>query len=385
MGARAEFLGKLSSGAELVRASCELDEAALSEDRPRWIHILPGGTKVEARDGRRFTVESHDDVVSATELPMLIDWEHASESGDTRAAGWVEELRVEPPAAGDRAGIWGRAAWTDRGEGDVRAKQFRYLSPVVVGKRDLQTFAVKSLRSVALTNRPALRMHGIESFRAQLSQQLGPIATEPKDMNEATRKALCTAFGLQADATDDDLATAAVPLVEAVKKTGDSASLRTACAALTQDLNTERSRASQLETELATFKDGALKTEIEAFFDKGARDGKIPPAAREKWLAFCLESAPNFETFKSVIFPELVPIKPGKAAASKPPAHSSASKFTDKSPHGVNRSALKAMGFSEEQILESERDLYERKTKGRDDDDEDDDDEDDDDEEGTGS
>jgi phage I-like protein len=380
MGAQAEFLGQLANGRELLRASCELDVEAASEDKPRWIHILPGGTKVESRDGRKFTVESHNDIVAATKLPMLVDWEHLSESGDTRAAGWVEELKVEPPSAGDRSGIWGRVDWTGKGKPDVSSKQYRYLSPVVVGKRDLQTFNVKSLRSVALTNRPALDMHGIDAFREQLRAQLGPIATEPSNMDANIRTAIATAFGLQPEATDEQLVAAAKPIIESAKGGGEAASLRTACASLTQDLNAERARVTTLETELASFRTQSAKTEVEAFFDKAAREGRVPPAARDKWLAFSLESPANFKTFKEVIYPELVPVA-GRAPKGKPPAGKAGEKFSDKSPFGVNRQALKEMGFTEAQILESERDVYAAKPAkpGNDDDDDADDDDDDDD------
>jgi phage I-like protein len=251
----------------------------------------------------------------------------------------------------------------------------------VVGKRDLQTFSVKSLRSVALTNRPALDMHGIDAFREQLSTQLGPIATEPHHMDANIRTAIATAFGLQPEATDEQLVAAAQPIIESARGSSETASLRTACASLTQDLTAERTRASALEAELASFRTKSAQTEIEAFFDQGAREGRITPAQRGKWLAFALESPTNFETFKTVIYPELVPVS-SRAARSNPPT-GKGEKFSDKSPHGVNRAALLGMGFTEAQILESERDVF--ATKGKEPGDEDDDDDDDDaNEEGSG-
>jgi phage I-like protein len=183
MGTTAEHLGTLRSGAELVRVTCELEDAQprkTSKPGPTWCHILPGGTKVDARDGRSFVLESADQVVLASELPMLVDWEHASEAGETRAAGWVEQLRIEPSTSGARAGVWGRIDWTAAGEADVRGRQFRFLSPVLVGKREAQVFSVQSIRSLALTNRPALKMQGIEAFREQLSAQLGPLRSSSK-------------------------------------------------------------------------------------------------------------------------------------------------------------------------------------------------------------
>lgn len=385
-GLRTEYLGRLGDGRELVRCASELGAEAFAEDKPRWIHILPGGTKVEARDGRKFTVEQYEDVAANSELPMLVDWEHASESGDTRAAGWVEELKVEPAEAGSKAGIWGRVNWTDKGTGDVSGKQFRFLSPVVVGRREKGEFVVQSLRSVALTNRPALRMHGIEAFREQLSHQLGPITddaqhTEPT-MDAKLRGALASAFGLQPEATDEQLSDAAKPILAALKSTNEAQSLREAAATLTTELNAERKKVAELEQELASFRATKSKSDVEAFFAEGARAGKIPPASRERWLAFALKSEANFETFKTDIYPGLAPIG-GRAPTSKPPK--SKQEFSEKSPHGVNRKALKVMGFTEEQILASEAEVFERsRGPGEGEGEEDEDDADDDDDDGEG-
>ena len=70
-----------------------------SGDKPEWIQLLPLGPAVEGRDGRAWTMSDADAVVAASELPLVLDWEHATEikapKGDEApAAGWITELRV---------------------------------------------------------------------------------------------------------------------------------------------------------------------------------------------------------------------------------------------------------------------------------------------------
>lgn len=342
-----------------MRFAVEVEPCA--EDRPQWIHILPLGPHVEARDGRKFSVRDAQEVMRATELPMLIDWEHASEHGDTRAAGWVEELRLEPADAGDRAGLWGRAHWTPQGREHVATRHFRFLSPVVLGKRDLHDgalqFAVERLTSVALTNRPALRMHGLQQFREQLSQRLGPIDdTQEQDMNDQTRRAICQAFGLQPDASDEALVSAARPVLEAAQT---AQSLKQACDALTSQLNEARADTAKLAEQLAGYRKESFRSEVQSFLAEGSRAGKIPPAARKRWAEFCLQSEQNFATFKETIYPGLATIGTPAPAPTKKAGRSA----LRAAGHGVDVAALKRLGFTDEQINDSAADVFDPKKR----------------------
>jgi phage I-like protein len=354
-----ESLGTLQTGAELMRTSCELEQLAEDATKPSWIHMLPAGPSFDARDGRKFSVENLEAIAANSELPMLIDWEHASEAGDTRAAGWVDELKVEPATAGDKAGLWGRATWTPQGREHVSTRSYRYLSPVVLGKRALSEgavrFHVEKLRSIALTNRPALKMHGIESLREQLSHTFSFQTEQPEDDMNKLRLALCTAFGLAPDSDEDAIASALKPALERLSKPADE-SAREALSTLTAELNSERQEKAQLKAELAKHAKKSARTEVLAFFDKGSREGKITPAQRGKWLEFCTKSPDNFRTFSEVIYPQLEPI--GQRAPKSSKTTSSKLRFNDVSPNGVDRSALRAIGLTEAQILEAEADVF---------------------------
>jgi phage I-like protein len=128
----------------LIRTSFELESSG------DMIHILPAAGTTTTRDKRTFKITSLAQVIAASETPMLVDWEHQSESwtGSTKAAGWIEALEASP------TGVWGRVTWTPDGQRDVSSRAYRFLSPVI--ELDSDTRVALKLISVALTNKPAL-------------------------------------------------------------------------------------------------------------------------------------------------------------------------------------------------------------------------------------
>jgi len=98
-----------------------------------------------------------------TDLP--VDYEHqtlggaySSPTGLAPAAGWVKRLSAIAPNAanGDypQPGIWADVEWTLDASERLRGRQYRYLSPVALIRRDDRR--VVGLHSVALTNKPAI-------------------------------------------------------------------------------------------------------------------------------------------------------------------------------------------------------------------------------------
>ncbi len=96
----------------------------------------------------------------ATDIP--IDYEHqslggeySSPNGQAPAAGWIRGLTaVEPGEASEQPGLYAEVEWTESARQKLSAKEYRYLSPVVlVRKSDRRMIA---LHSAALTNKPAI-------------------------------------------------------------------------------------------------------------------------------------------------------------------------------------------------------------------------------------
>lgn len=168
---------------------------------PETVLIVPWG-EVESANGR-FTVdeESGKLVVEAFEAhgcDLPIDYEHqtlggpyTSPTGQAPAAGWVQRLEVVPAQ-----GIVAAVKWTEPAARQLRARQYRYLSPVaVVRKSDRKLVA---LHSVALTNKPAIV--GMEAIVGR--------EEEPADDGTAF-DVLRRRLSLQADCPEEEVLVAA--------------------------------------------------------------------------------------------------------------------------------------------------------------------------------
>jgi hypothetical protein len=314
----AQHVGNLPDGRSIVRLVCEAlpvniapDPLDASAPAQQWIQVCPLGPFVEAVDGRTFQVSDPLGVAANSELPLLIDRDHISESwmGDTEAQGWVEELRVQMTDDGEfpNAGIWGRAEWTPDGHGLVTSKKFRFISPVLI--LDGETRDAKCMTSVALTNRPALSMQGLDAYRQRFNAQPGQLQGA-RTMKPETLKLLLAALALADGATDEQI-TAAFQ----ARLTSDPGKEQREL--LSQQLGEANRKIATLEAKAAESTKAAFAAEVTAVLDQASKDGKVPPAARAGYEAMC-RTPEMFATFKDSILPNLVSIcgpAPRSAAA----------------------------------------------------------------------
>ena len=128
---------------------------------------------------------------------MVVDYDHTTlrTPGDAPASGWISALVL-----GDD-GLYATISWTEKAAGHLRAREYRYLSPVIYFDAKGHPSAI---HSVALTNHPAL--DGYPSLAANDTKN-----TE-SEMNEHL-KAIAGQLGitlvLSDDGTPDETATAA--------------------------------------------------------------------------------------------------------------------------------------------------------------------------------
>jgi len=137
-----------------------MQSAALGGDTvPVRVLLTPWGT-VESTNGSfivdeesaRLVIESFAE--HATDLP--IDYEHqtlggayASPSGQAPAAGWIKRIAAEPGV-----GLLAEIEWTAGAREMLAKREYRYLSPVAVVRRDDRKLT--AIHSAALTNKPAI-------------------------------------------------------------------------------------------------------------------------------------------------------------------------------------------------------------------------------------
>ena len=234
---------------ELRRA---VNQVAVPVEAPGRILIVPWGAVRSASGDFLCDHASAAAMIAAhtghgVDLP--IDYEHetlggdyAAPSGIAPAAGWVKSLEVE---AG--VGVWANVEWTERGAGYVRAKEYRYLSPVVmVRKTDRRAV---ELHSIALTNKPAI----VDMRPIVNSAAGGDQVTTPKEFD---MRVITKALGL-ADGADEAACVAAITTLQEA---------RTAAADTEVDATANTARTHRLEAG-ATLSGATLDAVPRAEFD----------------------------------------------------------------------------------------------------------------------
>jgi len=172
-----------------------LHSASLSGDTvPQRVLLAPWG-QVESTNGSfvvdeesaRLAVEAFEE--HKTDLP--IDYEHqtlggtySSPTGKAPAAGWIKGLLVEPGV-----GLLAQIEWTDEARKILVAKEYRYLSPVaIIRKNDRKLVAI---HSAALTNKPAI---------VGMQPIVNRVQVDGDEVDEDPMAALKSELGLAADA-----------------------------------------------------------------------------------------------------------------------------------------------------------------------------------------
>lgn len=243
---------------------------------PEWVHLLPLGPEVVGRDGRKWTLSSPEEFVRASqaELPVPFDYEHASERRrpdgtgyEAPAAGWIVELNVVREAGERAPGIWGRVEWTPRGRRSVAEREYRFVSPAFLHRKNGE---IVRLNSAGLVHKPNLNLSALNA------------RGEENVMTEEQRKALCQRLGLAEDASTDAIM-ARVGELDAAQK-----ALNTRGPVVPQaDLESALNRARAAEEKLAEQERIAFNARVDAVLDAAQRAGKFPPSSREFYAAIC--------------------------------------------------------------------------------------------------
>lgn len=297
-----------SAASDLPQAAGRAVALNAAGGAPEWIMLYPAGRLVVGRDKRRFHVHDPEAIVAMTRplLPLVIDYEHdfemRSPGDDTPAAGWVEEVEVRDGA------IWGRVDWSARAANSIAAREWRFVSPVLLYRRDTDPMEVAAIASAGLTHRPNLDLKALNA-RTHVTKE-DPV----KDL-------LIKLFGLKADASDAEIIAAA----NALKVEHDKA-LNSAREKEASDLSRFVPKAQHDETvaalnaangKLAERDKADAKSAAEALVDDAVKGGKVAPAARDSYLALALN---NFDGTKAAL--DLMPavLAAGQAEVKADPA-----------------------------------------------------------------
>lgn len=250
-------------------ATCAETELPSEGAAPAWVHLLPLGT-IKGRDGRTFHLGNPDQVIAASEngADLPIDYEHQIDDPSRRkkgaavpAAGWIKELQIRDE------GIWGRVEWTQAARNMIAAKEYRYISPVLI--HTLHDGRVIKLQGASLVHRPNLHL-------IALSSEQVPGAIAGKDMGK-----IAIALGLPEDA---EIATILTTL--SVRLTAPDPAQYIPVAAVVQLMSERNSTMSLLKEREAT-----------TMVDHAVIGGYITPAMKPWAVALCTQDPASFKSF----------------------------------------------------------------------------------------
>lgn len=253
--------------------------------------------------------------------------EHASPTGKAPAAGWIKSLEW---AEGE--GLYAEVEWTPAARDMLAAKEYRYLSPVLIYRRDDRRAVY--LHSVALVNKPAtLRQPALvnkDSDAHDPEDGLSDSASESGRKDSPMKDQIVGVLALKSDASDD-------VVLEAVREARtkalnyDEATDRLAvvckAAGLEADLATPkieaavmvlRQKADQhdaIKSELDTLKAAAIESAAEQLVAAALAEGKLVPAQKDWATGLILKDRTAFEDWAKSA-PIIAP--PGKT--TPPPA-----------------------------------------------------------------
>ena len=311
-------------------------------DVPNEIKIVPLGT-VHSQKGTFMVDEESIELVreqfKARKLDLVVDYEHQTLSdGQAPAGGWIKEIYK-----GDDA-IVAKVEWTKKAVEYLKNKEYRYLSPVVIVRK--QDKKLMAIHSVALTNTPAI--DGM--FAIVNSIDINNYQTNEGGKN-MDLKQVAKALGLSEEATEDEVKKAlaeAAKAAEQVKEleaekpkaeetpAGAEANEVAVVAnstvlgllGLQEDAKTEEVAASimalkaggtDIQTEVLALKAQMQQQSADEAVKSALKAGKITAAQTEWATTYALKDADGFKNFVEQA-PAVVPI--GKIDTMESPATS---------------------------------------------------------------
>ena len=272
---------------------------------PEWIPLLPAGPLLSGVDGRVFKVDDPREVTTATRLPIVLDWDHASARGlfsmqPGKAAARIVKLDIRDDE------MWGRCEWTEAGHASVEAGEYLYISPALCIKHDYESDRppeVKLLTGAGLVNSPNFQqlpaLNRQEEFL--MSRNNNPTA-DPNATAPAAAPAAGQPEGNAAPAADS---AANAPATEPASNASQPAATaqidmvpRAELEAAMNNMNT----LSQQMTQEREARDAEAKAQhdaaINAALDQAITDRKILPTSRDYYLTQC-QAEGGLDAFKT--------------------------------------------------------------------------------------
>ncbi|RUZ99100.1 hypothetical protein EN932_36825, partial [Mesorhizobium sp. M7A.F.Ca.US.002.01.1.1] len=171
-------LAALLSAALVASHSTAL--TAVDAEGDIWLQLVPAGTFTGRNGQGPWTTgdKASMEQIAANSRQLagstepVIDYDHQAifgavpgVGGKAPAAGWIKELKVQDD------GIYGRVEWTAAAATAIKAKEYRYLSPVFFHEKT--SGRVLAIRMAGLTNTPNLDLVAVAASALFTSNENG--------------------------------------------------------------------------------------------------------------------------------------------------------------------------------------------------------------------
>jgi phage I-like protein len=319
-----------------------LPSAELGKDNKQWVHICPSGT-IETRDGRGpYRLADPDAVIQASRAKsgrakMLVDYEHMSFLGKSTgaaaiAAGWITGMQARPD------GIWALVEWTEKAAAHIRAREYRYLSPVLLYSPN---GTVTRIENVALTNSPNL--HEMTALSRQEKPAMdpkqnpnpAPVYSDTTDFTETEMGEIRQLLNLPGNANASAVIEAVRTLLTSKNNVGVDPSQYVPIGEFERAVRDANS-----------LRQGIALSEAQNYVNEKIKSGMLAGAFREWGIDLCTKNKPAFDAFLQ---------KTGTAFSSileplKYPSEASLHASQPNSPSGVEAEICERMGLTPEQF-----------------------------------
>jgi phage I-like protein len=282
-----------------VAAAMPVEMVKVTDGPAARIQLLRMGRN-ELRNGRALILRDRahaEQVVAATRanlgaVSMPVDYDHQSVfgaregvGGTAPAAGWIAPAAL---IATDE-GIFADVEWTPAAAEKLRAREYRYISPVALHDKAGE---VIRLVNPALTNTPAIT-------------DLMAVASYQETIMDLS--ALAAALGLPEAATIEEMIAAVNAMKEAAMTT---ASVDVAVAAAVEPLNAKLTTATAQVADLTKRLSAFHEKEAAAIVETACSAGKITPAQKAFWLD---QAKTDLDATRDYLAAAPVVLKPGEA------------------------------------------------------------------------
>lgn len=282
-------------GVSVVRSTqTVLCDQALDADPPEWVHLLPLGM-IEGRDGRSFVNDDPTAILSAFQqgkIDLPIDYEHQNDKGNATgpipAAGWITQLRSDPK------GLWGKVSWTATAKRMIAAREYRFLSPVIVYRPGSKS--VIKLKGASLVHNPNLQLTALASEEDQMDKDKPPFMQRLAEM-----------LGLDTSATEDDVLAAITDMMKKVEEPDPS-----------KFVPMDAMQAAMRDRGNATTMMAQERTQSKV--NDALRRGYISPGMKEWATALCNQSEAQFDEFIATSVPQFAHLHQASHLDRLPPS-----------------------------------------------------------------